>query len=117
MSILSWLFKRKPKHDPWCASYVKEILRDRDVSFMAKLFVKETPYELAMEQNHTEVANMIADYRENGPSILAKYEKRTRDQPSGEQVRCVWQSITLLLLYNIAFMSVCCSIVYVFSGC
>ena len=41
MGILSWLFKRKPKHDPWCASYVKEILRDRDVSFMAKLFVKE----------------------------------------------------------------------------
>lgn len=74
----------------------------------------KTPYELAMEQNHTEVANMIADYRENGPTILAKYEKKkysqpSRDPPSSEQVGCVWQIIhsnTLLLLYNRVHISV-----------
>jgi len=51
---------------------------------------------------------MIADYRENGPTILAKYEKRkysqpSQDLPSSEQVGCVWQIIhssTLLFLYN-----------------
>lgn len=59
-----------------------------------------------MEQNHTEVANMIADYRENGPSILAKYEKRTRDQPSGEKVGCVWQIITLLHITEFLFLLV-----------
>ena len=73
-----------------------------------------------MEQNHTEVANMIADYRENGPSILSKYSQPSRDQPSQEQVGCVWQIIhssTLLLLYNRDFISACCSVVYVFGSC
>ena len=38
----------------------------------------KTPYELAMEQSHPEVAAMIADLRDNGPSTLAKYEKKKR---------------------------------------
>jgi len=42
-----------------------------------------------MEQDHTEVATIISDFRENGPAALAKYEKgrRThRDGQRGEQV-------------------------------
>jgi len=43
-----------------------------------------------MEQDHTEVATIISDFRENGPAALAKYEKgrRThRDGQRGEQSR------------------------------
>ncbi|CAI8009295.1 Espin [Geodia barretti] len=38
----------------------------------------KTPYDLAMEQSHPEVAAMIADLRDNGPMVLAKYEKKKR---------------------------------------
>ena len=44
----------------------------------------KTPYELAMEQNHPNVAAMIADLRDNGPGGLAKYEKKK--QRSNTQV-------------------------------
>ena len=37
-----------------------------------------------MEQSHPEVAAMIADLRDNGPMVLAKYEKKKR---SSSQVR------------------------------
>ena len=36
----------------------------------------KTPYELAMEQNHQNVAAMIADLRDNGPLTLTKYERK-----------------------------------------
>ena len=36
----------------------------------------KTPYQLAMEQSHTELAAMIADYQDNGPSVLHMYEKK-----------------------------------------
>ena len=36
------------------------------------------PYELAIEQHHPDVAAMIADLRDNGPTALAKYEKKKR---------------------------------------
>lgn len=34
-----------------------------------------------MEQNHSEVAAMIADYQDNGPQALERYEKK-RSRPS-----------------------------------
>ena len=38
-----------------------------------------------MEQSHPEVAAMIADLRDNGPMVLAKYEKNKKR--SSSQVR------------------------------
>ena len=44
----------------------------------------KTPYQLAVEQNHTSVAAMLADYRDNGPSALQAYEKK-RARPSRDE--------------------------------
>ena len=43
----------------------------------------KTPYQLASEQNHADVAAMLADYKDNGPTALQAYEKK-RSRPSRE---------------------------------
>lgn len=45
--------------------------------------MKKTPYEVALEQDHEAVANMILDYQKNGPEALSKYEKK-RHRPRRE---------------------------------
>ena len=52
----------------------------------------KTPYDLAVEQSHTKVAAMIADLRDNGPMVLAKYEKKRKRSVS--QVVCLNYSRT-----------------------
>ena len=40
--------------------------------------VNKTPQQLAVEQEHTELANLISDYRKGGLPAIAKYEKRKK---------------------------------------
>ena len=64
------------------------------------LFLKEnkTPHELAVEQNHSEVAAMIADYRDNGVSALSKYEKKKSRRQRHDDADAV--SITICMVAN-----------------
>ncbi|XP_064397697.1 uncharacterized protein LOC135344431 isoform X2 [Halichondria panicea] len=41
-------------------------------------YVNKTPQQLAVEQEHTELANLISDYRKGGLPAIAKYEKRKK---------------------------------------
>ncbi len=52
--------------------------------------VSKTPHQLAVEQAHTELASLIADYRRGGLPAIAKYEKkkkRSREDIRGERER------------------------------
>ena len=51
---------------------------------------KKTPHQLAVEQAHIELANLINDYHKGGLSAIGKYEKkkkRSREDVRGERER------------------------------
>lgn len=52
---------------------------------ISSLQENKTPYELAVEQNHSDVASMIADYRDGGIAALGKYEKKRRTREQGRE--------------------------------
>ena len=43
-----------------------------------------------MEQNHVDVAAMLADYRDNGPSALLAYEKKRARPSKDDKVRSIF---------------------------
>lgn len=47
----------------------------------------KTPYQLATEQEHQELANMLSDYRKKGLPAIAKYEKKRRHSPDEPKER------------------------------
>ena len=55
--------------------------------FLFLLQENKTPYQLALEQHHSEVAAMLADYRDNGPSCLQGYEKKRMRLSREDKVR------------------------------
>ena len=63
----------------WC-----NVKTTRKTCVVLSMQENKTPYELAIEQNHPNVAAMIADLRDNGPLVLTKYERKKR---SSSQVR------------------------------
>lgn len=40
--------------------------------------MNKTPYQLAVEQQHTELASLISDYRRGGLPAISKYEKKKK---------------------------------------
>ena len=47
----------------------------------------KTPYQLATEQEHQELASMLSDYRKKGLPAIAKYEKKRRHSPDESRER------------------------------
>ena len=61
----------------------------------------KTPYELAVEKGHTDVASMIADFCENGPNTLTKYEKSRESRRRKERERANTQVSNHFSRYSI----------------